>query len=326
MILKDGIYIFHECAGLSVYGVHLGCFTELGCGSAGGLLIDFLDYDFSKIFSIVKNSDTISGEEIFDMIEELEKNAAVPFLIKLMTERDWSKAFDASPENWGGGYKDTVLQTLNSIVSTHINTWEFADYYCERSGSAEERFDFFHALEEQFTTMSVEEIISARKPGKDFFGMPSEDNYCFPYTRAYRFTDLQNYAQFLFLNMMQSNSNFCKCNYCYRFFIPKTKKPTRFCDRIDPKSGKTCKEIAPTVYRNDDVRSNAVLNEYDRAMRRNYKRMCRAEERDPDKQSEKDIDPQMYFDWRDRALKAMRLWKDKKISVEELLKVVKELD
>ncbi|MCM1168295.1 MAG: DUF6076 domain-containing protein [Ruminococcus sp.] len=158
------------------------------------------------------------------------------------------------------------------------------------------------------------------------FDESPEENYCFPYTRAYRITDLQNYAQFLFLNMMQSNSNFCKCNYCYRFFIPKTKKPTRFCDRIDAQSGKTCKEIAPIVYRNDDVRSNAVLNEYDRAMRRNYKRMCRTEERDPDKQSEKDIDPQTYFDWRDRALKAVRLWKNKKLSVEELLKVVKELD
>lgn len=146
MNIKDGLYLFPDGAKFSVCGVHLGGFSELGSGSAGELLIDLLDYDFSKVFSIVKNADAINGEEIFDMIEELGKSAAAPFLIKLMTERDWSRAFDASPENWGDGYKDTVLQTLNSIVSTHINIWEFADYYCERCGSAEERFDFFTLL------------------------------------------------------------------------------------------------------------------------------------------------------------------------------------
>lgn len=165
------------------------------------------------------------------------------------------KAYDNSPENWGEEYKTSAAKTINSIMSTQQNIWGLADYYCERFGSAEDRFDLFHALSEPFTSMTVEEIISASKPGKDFFGIPSENDYCFPYTRAYRFTDMENYAQFDFLNMLQYNYNFCKCNYCYRFFIPKTKKLTRFCDRIDPKSGKPCKEIAPIVYRNDDIRS-----------------------------------------------------------------------
>jgi len=309
-----------------MYSVFLGGFSELGTGSAGELLIDFLDYDFLSISSIIRNIDSISGEEIFDTIEELGKSTAVPFLIKLMTDRDWAEAFEMSPENWGDRFKAAVLPILDSIISVHNNAWEFADYYCERYGSAEERFDFFHALEEQFTTMAVEEIISARKPGRDFFSNPSEDDYCFPYIRAYRFTELQNYVQFLFLNMMQSNSNFCKCNYCYNFFIPKTKKLTRFCDRIDPESRKTCKEIAPTIYRNEDIGSNKILKEYDLALRRNYKRMCRTEERLPGTSSDKDIDPQTYFDWRDRVLKAMKLWKGKEISDAEFLSIVKELD
>ncbi len=42
--------------------------------------------------------------------------------------------------------------------------------------------------------------------------------------------------------------------------------------------------------------------------------------------SHKDIDPQTDFDWRDRALKAMRLWKGKEISDAEFLNIVKELD
>lgn len=324
--MKNGLYLFPESEGFSVYCVFLNGFSELGTGCAGELLIDFLDYDFSRIFSIVRNIDSISGEEIFDTIDELGINTAVPFLIKLMTDRDWAEAFDMSPENWGDRFKTAVLPILDSIISAHNNAWEFANYYCECYGSAEERFDFFHLLEEQFTTMAVEEIISARKPGRDFFCAPSENDYCFPYTRAYCFTELQNYVQFLFLNMMQSNSNFCKCNYCYNFFIPKTKKLTRFCDRIDPESGKTCKEIAPTIYRNEDIGSNKILKEYDFALCRNYKRMCRTEERLPSASSDKDIDPQTYFDWRDRVLKAMKLWKGKEISDAEFLNIVKELD
>lgn len=91
-------------------------------------------------------------------------------------------------------------------------------------------------------------------------------------------------------------------------------------------SGKTCKEIAPSVFRNDDVESSTIMKEYDRALRRNYKRMCRAEERLSERSNGKDIDSQTYFDWRDRVLKAMRVWKDKQISDEEFLEVVGELD
>lgn len=95
---------------------------------------------------------------------------------------------------------------------------------------------------------------------------------------------------------------------------------------MNSESGKTCKEIAPSVFRNDDIESNAIMKEYDRALNRNYKRMCRAEGRLSKSSGGKDIDPQTYFDWRDRVLKAMRLWKNKQISDEKFLKAVKELD
>lgn len=95
---------------------------------------------------------------------------------------------------------------------------------------------------------------------------------------------------------------------------------------MNPESGKTCKEIAPTAYRNDDISSNKILKQYNLASRRNYKRMCRGEERLSERSSGKDIDPQTYFDWRERVLKARRLWKNKQLSDEDFLKAVKELD
>lgn len=95
---------------------------------------------------------------------------------------------------------------------------------------------------------------------------------------------------------------------------------------MNPESGKTCKEIAPSVFRNNNIESSALMKEYDRALCRNYKRMCRGEERLSEGGGSKDIDPQTYFDWRDRVLKAMRLWREKQIFDEEFLKIVGELD
>ena len=324
--LKDGLYLFPNSRKFSLYGFYKNRVTDFGTASSGELLIAFLDFDIRKVILLAKSVETFSSEETIMSIGDLGTDNCTAFLIRLMDDNDWEQAYNFSSENSDEEYKRLVLQTLNSVVSTYIEVWELADYYCECYGSAEERFDTFHSLSEDFTSVVVDEIISSRNPGTDFFADHGKNEYHFPYTRAYRFTNLHNYVQFVFMNMMQFNSNLCKCNYCYNFFIPKTKKLTRFCDRVNPESGKTCKEIAPSVYRNDDVDSNAIMKEYDRALRRNYKRMCRAEERLYERSSGKNIDPQTYFDWRDRVLKAMRLWRNKQISDEEFLNGVKELD
>lgn len=146
-----------------------------------------------------------------------------------MVDENWKQAYILSSEDNGEAkFKDLTLNTLNSVISTYDKIWELADYYCERYGSAEERFDIIHAASEPFTTMYVEQVIGAKKAGKDFFVKSNKDNYCFPYTYSYRFEDLYNFVQFIFLNTMQYNYIFCKCNYCYNFFIPKTKNSHGF--------------------------------------------------------------------------------------------------
>lgn len=167
MNIEDGLYLFPEGEKFSVYGLYLRRVIELGTASAGELLIDFLDYDFSTIFSAIRHAESIGGNEIFNAIENLEDNVITVF-IKIMTNREWTIAYDMSPECWQDEYSISVARILNSFISIHQNVWELADYYCERLGSAEERFDFIHALNEPFTSMTVEEIISARKPGKEF--------------------------------------------------------------------------------------------------------------------------------------------------------------
>lgn len=324
--LKYGLYLFPNGENFIQCGYYQGVVTEFGSANYGNQLINFFDIDVNKIIRLSKNIEQMNGDDVTEAISDLENNNPALFLVKLMANDDWMRAFDCLSEHSDNEYKNMVSRTLKPVVSTYNEFWTLADYYCTHNGSAKEKFDFIHAVEQSVTDVTVEEIISARKSGKDFFLRPNENDYSFPYTHAYRFTDLKNYIQFIFLNMIQYNSTFSKCNYCYNFFIPKTKKPTRFCDRIDPASGKTCKEIAPYVFRNHDLSSTKIMQEYNRALQRNYKRMCRAEERLSDKQSEKDIEPQVYGEWRDRVLDSMRLWKGKKISDEEFLRVVRELD
>lgn len=331
--LKYGIYLFPNGEIFIQCGYFQGVITEFGSTNYGDQLVEFFDIHINKIVWLSKNIEQMSGDDVTKAISDLVNNNPALFLVELMANNDGMKAYSSlskySYDEYkicDNEYKNMVLNTLKSVVSTYKKFWALADYYCTCNRTAKEKFDLIHTIEQSVTDMTVEEIISARKPGKDFFLRPNENDYSFPYTHAYRFSDLKNYIQFIFLNMIQYNPTFSKCNYCYNFFIPKTKKLTRFCDRIDSTSGKTCKEIAPTAFRNHDLGSTKIMQEYNRALQRNYKRMCRAEERLTDKQSEKDIEPQVYNEWRDRVLEAMRLWKNKKISDEEFLRVVRELD
>ena len=324
--LKYGLYLFPNGEKFIQCGYFQSVITEFGSTNYGDQLVDFFDIDINKIIRLSKNIEQMSGDDVTKAISDLVNNNPALFLVELMANDDWMRAYDCLSEHSDDEYKSMVLLTLESVVSTYNEFWILADYYCTHSGTAKEKFDLIHAVEQSFTDVRVEEIISARKSGREFFLRPNENDYSFPYTHAYRFSDLKNYIQLIFLNMIQYNSTFSKCNYCYNFFIPKTKKLTRFCDRIDPASGKTCKEIAPSVFRNHDLGSTKIMQEYNRALQRNYKRMCRAAERLSDKQSEKDIEPQVYGEWRDKVLDAMQLWKGKKISDEEFLRVVRELD
>ena len=331
--LKDGLYLFPNGANFIQCGYFQGVVTEFRSTNYGEQLVDFFNVDINEIVRLSKNIEQMSADDVTKAISDLVNNDPALFLIELMANNDEMKAYSSlskySYDEYkicDNEYKNMVFNTLKSVVSTYKEFWELADYYCTCNRTAKEKFDFIHAVEQSVTDMTVEEIISARKLGKDFFLRPNENDYSFPYTHAYRFSYLKNYIQFIFLNMIQYNPTFSKCNYCYNFFMPKTKKLTRFCDRVDPASGKTCKEIAPTAFRNHDLGSTKIMQEYNRSLQRNYKRMCRAEERLIDKQSEKDIEPQVYNEWRDRVLEAMRLWKSKKISDAEFLSVVRELD
>ena len=83
------------------------------------------------------------------------------------------------------------------------------------------------------------------------------------------------YYYFLLQHLLESDTRICKCQFCGRYFVPRTKHKTLYCDRI-VRDGKTCKEIAPYLKHKEKIAANKVLSLFDHAKRTMYQRVYRA--------------------------------------------------
>ena len=88
------------------------------------------------------------------------------------------------------------------------------------------------------------------------------------------------------------------------------------------KDGKTCKEWGPILKHKHAALDCSVVEEFDRAKRRMYKRYERAEflNKEP---SEKDLSYEEYYQWLDRAVRARDDYLSGRLSTEEALKIIR---
>ncbi len=85
----------------------------------------------------------------------------------------------------------------------------------------------------------------------------------------YYFQLESGYMAFLLTQFMENKNLVARCQCCGRFFIPKTKKTTLYCDNIYL-GEMTCKEIAPRMKHKVLANMERVVQEYDRAKQRMY--------------------------------------------------------
>lgn len=88
-------------------------------------------------------------------------------------------------------------------------------------------------------------------------------------TTQYRFRSSVDYYHFLLLHFVANKFNVARCRCCGRYFIPRTKKKTLYCDRI-LKDEKTCKEWGPVLKHRKEVKDNEVVETFDRIKRKMY--------------------------------------------------------
>ena len=139
-----------------------------------------------------------------------------------------------------------------------------------------------------------------------------------PLTTEYQFRSEEQYFIFLLQHFILSKPNVAVCQFCGRFFIPKTRKKTLYCDRI-VRDKRSCKRVAPHLKRKEKIAASRVLSEFKRVKEMMEKRYDRTgDDKTP---SIIDITYEQYFEWlllatdaRDRYL-AGELTEDEAISI-----------
>ena len=120
---------------------------------------------------------------------------------------------------------------------------------------------------------------------------------------------------FLFYNRKEV---VCECELCNRYFIPKTKKKTLYCDRVF-KDGKTCKQIGPTMKYKTLAGNDVVLKTFEKEKNKMYKRMDRNYSFG---ETPKSISYDEYANWLGKAINAKNLYLNNEITEDEAMKII----
>ena len=144
--------------------------------------------------------------------------------------------------------------------------------------------------------------------------------------KMYSFQSYAEYYSFLLINCAQMKKKVRVCRCCGKFFISKTKRITLYCDRAILLNGKTCKQVAPKLMQKYLKSNDSVLDEYERAKNRNYKRVERFENKLSRKPTGKDLTFSQYDSWMHRMSSSKTMYLQGKLNTEEFLLLIHELD
>lgn len=123
----------------------------------------------------------------------------------------------------------------------------------------------------------------------------------------------------LALYFQQDNQRIARCDYCWGWFVPKTKKITRYCDRVT--DGYPCKQRGARFKRNLVEEQDGALKICNQLRDRMYARLLRWQDAAP---SERDglipADYDQYNTWSENARMARIKYLDGKLTAEEFLR------
>ncbi len=129
----------------------------------------------------------------------------------------------------------------------------------------------------------------------------------------------------LSLYFQQSRQRIVRCECCWNYFIPKTKKETLYCDRaID---GDRCKDIGPLLKRKANAERDAALHTYDRLRRRMAERMERYENAAPEERGGLIVmSGKQYSAWQRMAHQARNDYLHDSLTAQEFIRKIDSFD
>lgn len=137
--------------------------------------------------------------------------------------------------------------------------------------------------------------------------------------RTYLFFDyVKDYYEYLMFLFYNRKETVCECELCNRYFIPKTKKKTLYCDRVF-KDGKTCKQIGPTQKYKTLAENDIVLKTFEKEKNKMYKRMERTSSFG---ETPKSISYDEYVDWLNKAINAKNMYLNNELTEIEALRII----
>jgi len=136
------------------------------------------------------------------------------------------------------------------------------------------------------------------------------------WVQEYEMHSLLELYVFYLMAALRSDKRIARCQHCWRYFVPKTKKKTDYCDRVW-KDGRTCKELGPNLKRKNAPAEDKYLLAYKILRARFYERDYReyAAERKRETTSY-----EHYEDWMEDAAEARAAYLSGEIGGEELLR------
>ncbi len=235
-----------------------------------------------------------------------------------------------------------IMETMADLVSTltgesplhGLLLWTAAEDLPDDDGTDERRSwicrEFLALLEDlMLFQFVVNEVLHDLAEGKSLDSEKYEGLWELPVTEVltiggalssrYRFRSAVDYYHFLLLHFVAAKTKVVFCQCCGRYFVPKTKQKTIYCDRIF-KEGKTCKHWGPILKHRLEAR-DTVIGAYDQAQRRMYKRYERTAG-GKKKPTTKDLNYEEYYAWQERASKAKDDYLKGKITAEKALVII----
>ena len=125
----------------------------------------------------------------------------------------------------------------------------------------------------------------------------------------------------LALYFEQKNQRISRCDYCWGYFIPKTKKVTRYCDRVT--DGQSCKQRGANLARLEKTSEDEALLIYKKLRDRMYSRLLRWLDASPSERSKLiPMDYERYDQWSENARLAREAYVRGMSTAEEFLRKI----
>lgn len=125
----------------------------------------------------------------------------------------------------------------------------------------------------------------------------------------------------LALYFEQDSQRICRCDYCWGYFIPKTKKVTRYCDRVT--DGQSCKQQGANLARLEKTSEDEALLIYKKLRDRMYSRLLRWQDAAPsDRSNLIPMDYEQYDQWSENARLAREEYVQELLTAEEFLRKI----